>query len=61
MIAADPQPQVAPWISARVSAVSPVAVSSDAGDVDLRGAVGSRDSGVAAQREERRSAPRRRC
>ena len=46
-IAAEPQPHVAPWISASVIAVSPVAVRSAPGMSTRRGALGSRDSGVA--------------
>ncbi len=61
MIAAEPQPQVAPWISARVIAVSPVAVSSAPGMSIRRGARRVARLGGAAQRQERRSAARRRC
>ena len=52
MIAGEPQPQVAPWISARVIAVRPVAVSIAPGMSTLRGAFGSRDSGVAGTRQD---------
>jgi hypothetical protein len=47
MIAGESQPQSLPWMQARVIAVSPVAVRKAPGRSIWRGAVGSRDSGVA--------------